>query len=192
MYFTNLLRKFLFFFKFGKIRVKLLGYLEGFRLSIVLLIFIFISLIYQSLRSQFVPKYSTQLVKKLKLLAQHQMASLISIKTSVANLKRSFIRSSEVTFWNVSRFSLFIKSPGRFCSDSIISMISLHVIFYRCWEWESVKSFILCMFTLFCTLSRISLISFMRFWDKKNIVPQKLEDGYTLSKWKKSNNSEFT
>lgn len=29
-----------FLFKIGKIRVKLLGYLEGYRLSIVLLIFI--------------------------------------------------------------------------------------------------------------------------------------------------------
>lgn len=73
-----------------------------------------------------------------------------------------------------SMLSLFIYSPGRFCSDSRISMISLPVIFYRCWKWESINSYILCMFTYFWTPSRISVYSFMRFWDKKILFPRNL------------------
>lgn len=76
-----------------------------------------------------------------------------------------------------------------FCSVSRISMISLHFIFYRSWKCESANSFILCMFTflqaeLVCTV----------LWDfgTNNIVPQKLDHGYTLSKCKKSDNSELT
>lgn len=42
------------------------------------------------------------------------MASLISIKTSVANLKRSFIKSSEVTFLECQYAFSFHNSPEDF------------------------------------------------------------------------------